>query len=395
MAREKWTKKTPKGGDAPKSQPQNNKSDNKPNDDEVLGLCKILLPEIQEVIKKGVVPHDSILHSVFRNTLCTAGVVPVIRSLTAKDNPASAEMTHPEGVTVNKLTTAVVDLFNENIVRKSVINHVPEPLSHSSEPSDDKGRSLAMIESQKHMRLEFLVTSANRKVPVELPLNERIVFIMKEHETSDEPYLTQSDFPEYISISEEVLMRACPFIRAAFSYKDMGKFDDPGDICIYDPAFTAHRKRCVAQRKLVYLSDLVHSSFRGTAKHLHSVYDLKKIDKWTADTFWKHTKSWILFLRGNDFSENISSTAEMDEVCMLAAFLGAKNNATTALRNTYQHQKDRATREKLHPRPQTLLKDEPGRKRSPPERAVRKSDYVANDTSNEMLGNTGWRSRDD
>ncbi|TGO72399.1 hypothetical protein BELL_0458g00020 [Botrytis elliptica] len=309
MAREKWTKKTPKGGDAPKSQPQNNKSDNKPNDDEV------------------------------------------------------------------------------------VINHVPEPLSHSSEPSDDKGRSLAMIESQKHMRLEFLVTSA--KVPVELPLNERIVFIMKEHETSDEPYLTQSDFPEYISISEEVLMRACPFIRAAFSYKDMGKFDDPGDICIYDPAFTAHRKRCVAQRKLVYLSDLVHSSFRGTAKHLHSVYDLKKIDKWTADTFWKHTKSWILFLRGNDFSENISSTAEMDEVCMLAAFLGAKNNATTALRNTYQHQKDRATREKLHPRPQTLLKDEPGRKRSPPERAVRKSDYVANDTSNEMLGNTGWRSRDD
>ncbi|TGO47280.1 hypothetical protein BCON_0285g00040 [Botryotinia convoluta] len=201
MAREKWTKKIPKGGDAPKSQPQKNKSDNKPNDEDVLGLCKILLPELQEIIKKGVVPHDSILHSVLRNTLCTVGVVPVIRSLTAQDNPESAEMAHPKGITVTKLTTAVVDLFNENIVRRSVINQLPESSSHSSEPIDDKGRTLAMIESQKHMRLEFLVTST--KVPVELPLNERMVFIMKEHETSDEPYLAQSDFPEYISISEE------------------------------------------------------------------------------------------------------------------------------------------------------------------------------------------------
>lgn len=80
---------------------------------------------------------------------------------------------------------------------------------------------------------------------------------------------------------------------------------------------------------------------------------------------------------------------------MLAAFFGAKNNATTALRNVYQAQKERLIREKTHPRPVLLPKEEPERKRLSPERVARQSDYAPSEICNEMLGTTGWRSRDD
>ncbi|TGO36117.1 hypothetical protein BHYA_0135g00230 [Botrytis hyacinthi] len=102
-----------------------------------------------------------------------------------------------------------------------------------------------------------------------------------------------------------------------------------------------------------------------------------------------------MFLRKNDFSERISSNDELDDLYMLAAFFGAKNDATTALRNVYQAQKERLTREKTHSRPVLLPQIEPERKKLSPERVARQSDYVKNEPCNDMVGTTGWRSRDD
>lgn len=205
----------------------------------------------------------------------------------------------------------------------------------------------------------------------------------------------QDNFPDHIRIPEDVLLKACPFIRSAFGAKDIGRFSDPDDTCLYDPAYTSNRKRCIRQTKLVYIADLISSSYGHTAQHYHSLSDLKRIDSWPKGKLWKHTKSWVMFLRNNDFSERISSNDELDELCMIAAFFGAKNNATTALRNVYQAQKERLTKEKAHPRPALLPQIEPDKKKLSPERVVRQNEYVTNEPWNDMVDTTGWRSRDD
>ncbi|TGO83882.1 hypothetical protein BPOR_0579g00010 [Botrytis porri] len=349
----------------------------KPEDGDVYKICLMFLPQMQRIVETGIVPCDGIVQQTLHGFLCGHGIVPVLRELASKDNSKPGKRPHPKNTGSTKLTTALVELFNENALLGEGI---------------DFCHSLRDPEKEKAMRIEFIPGS---NVPVQLPLKERDVFFMESHETDDRPYLTQNHFPDRIRIPEDVLLKACPFIRSAFGAKDIGKFTDPNDACLYDPAYTSNRKRCIRQTKLVYITDLIASSYGRTAQHYHSLGDLKQIDSWPREKLWKHTKSWVMFLRKNDFSERISSNDELNELCMLAAFLGAKNNATTALRNVYQAQKERLIREKTHPRPALLPQVKPERKKLSPERDVRQSDYVTNEPCNDMVGTTGWRSRDD
>ncbi|KAM0313856.1 hypothetical protein ACHAO8_005102 [Botrytis cinerea] len=362
---------------SPQSLPPRTISKPKPDDGDVYKICVMFLPQMQRIVETGMVPCDGIIQQTLRGFLCGHGIVPVIRELASKDDSEPGERAHPKGTGSSKLTSALVKLFNENALLGEGV---------------DFCHSLRDPEKEKAMRIEFIPGGS---VPVQLPLKERDVLFIESHETDDRPYLIQDNFPDYIRISEDVLLKACPFIHSAFSAKDIGKFADPDDTCLYDPAYTSNRKRCIRQAKLVYIADLIASSYGRTAQDYHSLSDSKKIDSWPKEKLWKHTKSWVMFLRNNDFSERISSNHELDELCMLAAFFGAKNNATTALRNVYQAQKERLIREKTHPRPVLLPKEEPERKRLSPERVARQSDYAPSEICNEMLGTTGWRSRDD
>ncbi|THV46049.1 hypothetical protein BGAL_0422g00070 [Botrytis galanthina] len=350
----------------------------KPDHGDVYRICVMFLPQMQRIVETGIVPCDGIVQQTLRGFLCGHGIVPVLRELASKDDSEPGERPHPKATGCTKLTTALVELFNENALLGEGM---------------DFCHSLRDPEKEKAMRIEFIPGSSN--VPVQLPLKERDVFFMESHETDDRPYLMQDNFPDHIRIPEDVLLKACPFIRSAFGAKDIGRFSDPDDTCLYDPAYTSNRKRCIRQTKLVYIADLISSSYGHTAQHYHSLSDLKRIDSWPKEKLWKHTKSWIMFLRNNDFSERISSNDELDELCMLAAFFGAKNNATTALRNVYQAQEERLTKEKAHPRPALLPQIEPDKKKLSPERVVRQNEYVTNEPWNDMVGTTGWRSRDD
>ncbi|TEY49381.1 hypothetical protein BOTCAL_0287g00050 [Botryotinia calthae] len=350
----------------------------KPDDGDVYKICVMFLPQMQRIVEIEMVPCDGIVQQTLRGFLCGHGIVPVLRELASKDDSEPGVRAHPKGTGSTKLTSALVELFNENALLGEGM---------------DFCHSLRDPEKEKAMRIKFILGSGS--VPVQLPLKERDVFFMESHETDDRPYLMQDNFPDHIRIPEDVLLKACPFIRSAFGAKDIGKFADPDDTCLYDPAYTSNRKRCIRQTKLVYIADLIASSFGRTAQHYHSLSDLKQIDSWPKEKLWKHTKSWVIFLRKNDFSERISSNHELDELCTLAAFFGAKNNATTALRNMYQAQKERLIREKTHPRPALLPQVEPERKKLSPDRGFQQSDCVTNGPWNDMVGTTGWRSRDD
>ncbi|KAJ8064043.1 hypothetical protein OCU04_007884 [Sclerotinia nivalis] len=382
-------------------------SDPKPDDDDIFNLCVMLLPEIQRIVKTGKVPRESTIRQALRGMLRGDGVVPVIRSFATKDYLISYRGAHPESVKANKLTRAVVNLYNEDVQKRDIMNFrkpsFPQPPKSTSgeaqssgkvttpnEPSLNHSNSVKPAPSGTSIagaapREEFLYTSS-KKIPIELPLNERRVYFMKHHETSDIPYLAQNNFPERIVVSEIVVMKECPFVRSAFDSKDTGKFVDSDDTAIYDPAKTANRKRCLRQAKIIYLADLIDSSFGRASKHYDSLSD------WQADKLWKNTKSWVMFLRRDDFSENISCNIELDELCIFGTFLGAKNNAIAALRERYKAHKNRAMAEKLHPRPAMLPAEEPQRKKVSPERKTRQNDYAANEAQNDMLG-IGWTYR--
>ncbi|KAF5874699.1 uncharacterized protein Bfra_004714sa [Botrytis fragariae] len=270
---------------------------------------------MQRIVETGIVPCDGIVQQTLRGFLCGHGIVPALRELASKDDYEPRARPHPKDTGSKKLTTALVELFKENALLGEGM---------------DFCHSLQDPEKEKALRIEFVPGS---NVLVQLPLKERDVFFMESQGTDDRPYLTQDNFPDHIGIPEDVLLEACPFIRSAFGAKDIGKFVYPDDTCLYDPAYTSNRKRCIRDTELVYIADLIASSYGRTAQHYHSLSDLKQIDSWPKEKLWEHTKSWAIFLRENHFSERISSNDELDELCMLAAFFEAKNNATTALRN--------------------------------------------------------------
>ncbi|TGO20604.1 hypothetical protein BPAE_0281g00040 [Botrytis paeoniae] len=350
------------------------KSDN----GDVYKIYVMFLLQMQRIVETGMVLCDGIAQQTLRGFLCGHGIVPVVRELASKDDSEPGERPHPKDTGSTKLTTAVVELFNENALLGEGMD-----FCHSlRDPEKEKAMRIEFIPGQVYNNLWF------SNVPVQLPLKERDVFFMESQETDDWPYTMQDNFPDHIKIPEDVLLKACPFIRSAFGTKNIGKFAETDDTCLYDPAYTSNRKRCIRQIKLVYIADLIASSYGRTAQHYHFLSDLKQIDSWLREKLWKHTKSWVMFLRKNDFSERISSNDELDELCMLAAFFGAKNNATTALRNVYQAQNERLIREKTHLRPALLPQIEP-------ERIVRQSDYATNEPCNDMVGTTGWRNRGD
>ncbi|QSZ29841.1 hypothetical protein DSL72_004359 [Monilinia vaccinii-corymbosi] len=334
---------------------------NKPDDRDVIRLCALLLPEMQRIVKSRTVPKDTIVHQALRGILCDPGMVPVLRSLNAQD-----DVVHPEGVRPTKLTKAIVDLYQDDLQRGEAIV-LPKP---SDEP-------------QFPLRSDRIIRR--------LELSERRVFFMSSHEASDEPYMGQKNFPPCIFVDERVLMGACPFVRSAFTEKYLGNFEDANDIAIYDPDTTACRKRCVAQAKMVYLADLLASSYGRTAGDPQE--DLPTIDGWSPGKLWKNTKSWVRFLRQDTFTEeDISSPEELDELCMFATFLGAKAAAITALRRKYEVDKARAILERAHPRPEISAPAAPRLRRDSPERR-RRGDYEANEWENDT-SDLGWRRRD-
>ncbi|TGO36116.1 hypothetical protein BHYA_0135g00220 [Botrytis hyacinthi] len=165
----------------------------------------MLLPQMQRIVETGAVPCDGIVQQTIRGFLCGNGIVPVLRELASKDDSESGERPHPKDTGCTKLTTALVELFNENAFLGEGMHFC---------------HCLRDPEEEKAMRIEFILglTAVKR---------ERDVFFMESHETDDRPYLMQDNFPDDIRIPEDVLLKACPFIRSAFGAKDIGKFAEP------------------------------------------------------------------------------------------------------------------------------------------------------------------------
>lgn len=92
--------------------------------------------------------------------------------------------------------------------------------------------------------------------------------LLKHHETSDLPYVVQGDaFPQKIWANEDILMKGCQVIRMAYTTKCLGNSEDPDDDAIYDPNTTRmEAKKCLREAKMVYLPNLIASSYRSIEK---------------------------------------------------------------------------------------------------------------------------------
>lgn len=117
------------------------------------------------------------------------------------------------------------------------------------------------------------------------------VVLLKHHETSDLPYVVQGDaFPQKIWANEDILMKGCPFIRTAYTTKCLGNFEDSDDDAIYDPNTTRmEAKKCLREAKMVYLPNLIASSYRSIEKPYHFPGDLSVVESWHNDKLWKDT----------------------------------------------------------------------------------------------------------
>ncbi|ESZ90620.1 hypothetical protein SBOR_8993 [Sclerotinia borealis F-4128] len=384
------------------------------DDSDIIKLCSVLLPEIERIVKDRRVPEGSQIRILTRDLLQSDGTISVLRELTQATRFPLDRKTHPKGVASTEVSKALVSLFNQNVQEgNTMVRDVQcyrSTTRGNRHPTDGNAhrRNPKNVGATTFRR--SVTSSASKVVPVKpsfppiLPPPDRRVYFLQGHEKSDMPYLAQSDFPPWVTVCEERLFYICPLIRFAFEAKRIGRLSDPEDRALYDPETTSKRKRCIAQSKIVYLSEFIASSYLRTEDYACYKYNLQILDGWTGEKLWLHTMTWVLFVDDRHYIERIASESALDELCMLGNFLGASKPVTAGLRNSYRvynvrskckglagssDQPDTATSLANKASSQSYLSpaDEPARKR------IRDNWYVADDVQNDIR-DLGWRLRD-
>ncbi|TEY49392.1 hypothetical protein BOTCAL_0287g00170 [Botryotinia calthae] len=384
-----------------------------PGDSDFVSLCSVLLPEIQKIVKDRRVLENSPVRPLLEDLLRHDGILPVLRELTKATKYPSVRRAHPSGIPNTKLSRALISTFNKSIEQDEITvqdyvrnkpvsnrNHYPAIQTANRLSSSYVGATVVPpprpIQSvPKTSRNPIPSTSEILQMP---PLKDRRIYFLKTHETSDVPYLAQIDFPEFITVGEEKFFQMCPFAGFAFDVKRTGMFSDPYDNAIYDPESTRNRKRCIGKAKIIYLANLIDSTYFREIRGSQSSYVIRILCGWNIEKIWLNTRTWVLFVNGKSFEERISSVAELDEVCMLGNFLGANTEGTGLLRKWYHNHKL-----KEHHGNSSITGNSLANKRAlqsdilPVEEEQSKrhrgNDYVADDVQN-VTSDLGWRHRD-
>ncbi|KAK8907488.1 hypothetical protein QC760_004741 [Botrytis cinerea] len=386
-----------------------------PNDSDFVGLCSVLLPEIQKIVKDRRVSEDSPVRPFLEDILRHDGTLPVLRELTKVTKYPSVRRAHPDRIPSTNLSRALVSTFNKSIEKDEITaqdyvrnkrlnnkNHYPAIQTTNRLSSSYVGATIVVPPPRP---IQSVPKTSKKPIPsiseiLQMPpLKDRRVYFLKRHETSDVPYLAQTEFPEFITVGEEKFFQMCPFAGFAFDVKRIGIFSDPDDKAIYDPESTRNRKSCIGKAKIIYLANLIDSTYFREIRGSQSSYLTRILCGWSIEKIWLNTRTWVLFVDGKSFEERISSAAELDEVCMLGNFLGANKEATGLLRKWYRNHKL-----KDHHGNSSITGNSLANKRAlqsdilPVEEEQSKrhrgNDYVADDVQN-VTSDLGWRHRDD
>ncbi|KAF7956481.1 hypothetical protein EAE96_003820 [Botrytis aclada] len=390
------------------------KLSSEPGDSDLVMLCSFLLPEIQEGVKNRRVSENSPIRPLLEDILRNEGILPVLREFSQATKYPSVRKTHPSRAPNTEFSKAAVSPFNKSIEKDGKIvrdylqnkpannsSHYPATQTTSSLPY--KYFAPAVVPPPRPSR--SVLNTPKKPIPStsdisQMPrLKDRRIYFLKRHETSDVPYLAQTEFPDFITVGEEKFFQMCPFAGFAFNVKRIGMFSDPDDKAIYDPEFTRSKKKCIGKAKIIYLANLIDSTYFHEIRGSQSPYVIRILCAWSIEKIWLITRTWVLFVDGKSFEERISSEAELDEVCMLGNFLGANTEVTGLLRKRYRNHKLKELHDnsaktgnclenKRALQSDTSSVDEASSKKS------RGNDYVANDVQN-VTSDLGWRHRDD
>ncbi|TGO43591.1 hypothetical protein BOTNAR_1825g00010 [Botryotinia narcissicola] len=372
------------------------------NDSDLVKLCSFLLPEVQRIVNDRWVSENSPIRPLLEDILRHDGIIPVLREFPQAIQYPSVRRTHPSGESSTEFSRSLVPTFNESIeddektVRDYLGNkpanngsHYPVIRTASRPPSKYIGATVIPpsrpIESDLDTSKKPIPSTSDiSQIP---PLKDRRIYFLKRHETSDVPYLAQTEFPEFVTVGEEKFFQMCPFAGFAFDVKRIGMFSDPDDKAIFDPESTRNKKRCIGKAKIVYLAKLIDSTYFREIRGSPSPYVIRILCGWSTEKIWLNTRTWVLFVDGKSFEGWISSEAELDEVCMLGSSLGANTEGTAILRKRYRNHRSKeykinSTTSGVSPM------DEAQSKR------LRGNDYVADEVQN-VTSDLGWRHRDD
>ncbi|KAF7886823.1 uncharacterized protein EAF02_003470 [Botrytis sinoallii] len=384
------------------------------DDSDLVKLCSFLLPEVQRIVNDRRVSEKSPITPLLEDILRHDGIIPVLREFSKAIQYPSTRKAHSSEVPNTECSRALVSTFNKGIQKDGKIvrdclrtkpannsSHYPAIQAASSLPSKYIG--FAVIPPPTP--INYVLNTSKKPVPSTLeisqmpPLKDRRIYFLKRHETSDVPYLAQTEFPEFITVGEEKFFQMCPFAGFAFDVKRIGMFSDLDDKAIYDPESTRNKKRCIGKAKIVYLANLIDSTYFHEIRGSQSPYAIRILCGWSIEKIWRNTRTWVLFVDGKSFEERISSEAELDEVCMLGSFLGANTEGTALLRKRYRNHRLKEYHSDSTKTGNSLVNkralesgissvDEAHSKR------LRGNDYVADEAQN-VTSDLGWRHRDD
>ncbi|THV44576.1 hypothetical protein BGAL_0615g00050 [Botrytis galanthina] len=384
------------------------------DDSDLVKLCSFLLPEVQRIVNDRRVSENSPIRPLLEEILRHDGILPVLREFSQAIQYPSVRRTHLSGKLNTEFSRTLVSFFNKSIeddgktVRDYLRNkpannssHYPVIRSASRPPSKYIGA--AVVPPSRPIKSALSISK--KPIPSLLetsqmpPLKDRRIYFLKRHETSDVPYLAQTEFPEFITAGEEKFFQMCPFAGFAFDVKRIGMFSDPDDKAIYDPESTRIKKRCIGKAKIVYLANLIDSTYFHEIRGSQSPHVIRILCGWSIEKIWLNTRTWVLFVDGKSFEERISSEAELDEVCMLGSFLGANTEGTALLRKRYRNHRSKEYNGNSTKTGNSLVNkralqsgispvDEAQSKR------LRGNDYVADEAQN-VTSDLGWRHRDD
>lgn len=91
-----------------------------PNDSDFVGLCSVLLPEIQKIVKDRRVSEDSPVRPFLEDILRHDGTLPVLRELTKVTKYPSVRRAHPDRIPSTNLSRALVSTFNKSIEKDEI-----------------------------------------------------------------------------------------------------------------------------------------------------------------------------------------------------------------------------------------------------------------------------------
>ncbi|TGO82131.1 hypothetical protein BPOR_0913g00030 [Botrytis porri] len=328
------------------------KLSSKSDDSDLVNLCSFLLPEVQKIVNDRRVSENSPIRPLLEDILRHDGIIPVPREFSQATQYPSVRRLHPCGLPNTEFSKASVSSLNKSIAEdgktvrdylrnKPANNSSRYPVNQTVSRLPSKYIGAAVIPPPRPIK-PVLNTSkkpipSTSDIPQMPPLKDRRIYFLKRHETSDVPYLAQTEFPEFVTVGEEKFFQMCPFAGFAFNVKRIGMFSDPDDKAIYDPEYTQNKKRCIGKAKIIYLTNLIDSTYFHKIRGSQSPYVIRILCGWSIEKIWLNTRTWVLFVDGKSFEERISSEAELDEVCMLGSFLGANTEETAFLRKRYRN----------------------------------------------------------